>query len=207
MNDLIAQLIGEYPLAAVSGLSTADEMPVHLPLILETSSQPSDLSHARLIGHMARRNVTITPAAGPIAVEVMFSGPQGYVSPEVAGDRGWIPTWNYARVWARGALRFSEDLTGPSLEVLVDAMEKAHAKPWQISESGPRAEALKKHIIGFEITDITFRPSFKLGQGETPAVFDKIVSDHPDRDLTRWMRLHAVSTSSLQVEGSKNRFF
>ncbi|MCG0999097.1 FMN-binding negative transcriptional regulator [Acetobacter persici] len=199
MNDLIAQLIGEYPLAAVSGLSAADGMPVHLPLILELSRQFPDLLHARLIGHMARRTLTIPPEAGPIAVEVMFSGPQGYVSPEVAGDRGWIPTWNYARVWARGVLNFSENLTGSGLEVLVDAMEKARAKPWRISESEPRAEALKKHIIGFEITNLTFRPSFKLGQGETPAVFDKIVSDHPDRDLARWMRLHAASTSSVQV--------
>ena len=199
MNDLITQLIGEYPLAAVSGLSTADGMPVHLPLILETSGQSSDLSHARLIGHMARRNVVTTSLAGPVAVEAMFSGPQGYVSPEVVGERGWIPTWNYARVWARGALRFSEDLTGPSLEMLVDVMEEARVKPWQISESGPRVEALKKHIIGFEITNLTFCPSFKLGQGETPAVFDKIVSCHPDRNLARWMRLHADSTSSSQV--------
>lgn len=196
MNDLISQLIGEYPLAAVSGLSTSDGMSVHLPLILENSGRSSDLSHVRLIGHVARRTIGTTSLSSSIDVEATFFGPQGYVSPEVAGDRRWIPTWNYARVYARGSLSFSEDLTEPSLEVLVDAMEKGRVRPWHISESGPRAEVLKDHVIGFEITNLTIRTSFKLGQGETPAVFDRIVTHHPDRDLARWMQLHADSISS-----------
>jgi len=182
----VLQLVRDYPLAAVTGVCAQVGVPAYLPLIARTA--PGGDRIETLIGHMARRNVAPQALEGAHPVGALFTGPDGYVSANLLTDRSWIPTWNYARVFVAGQLRFSPELTQESLDVLVEAMERDQARPWSMAEAGDRVAGLKAHIIGFTINDLTITPGFKLGQEETDTVFGEIVSGHADPDLVGWMR-------------------
>lgn len=181
----VVDLIAEFPLAWVCAANGTAANASLLPLL---SRQDEAGRVVRLIGHMSRRNPLLeTLTADPRAL-ILFQGPQGYVSPNAAGSRTWLPTWNYAQVRIEAEIEFEPDGADSALAALVDHAETGQDFPWTIDEAGARYEKLKPGIIAFSVLPTQIKATFKLAQDEKPEVLANILVNTRDEALARWTR-------------------
>lgn len=189
-DEQVLRLVLSNPLAWVVSLGEAGFRATPLPL------RPRVGGTGRieaLEGHIARSNPHCAALQQDPRAVLLFSGPQGYISPSWVSDRTWAPTWNYAVVQFRVTIAFDETPArlDAHLHDLVQAMERGRAKAWQPAEMGARYEKLKRMIVPFEATVVEQRARFKLGQDERDTVFAEI-TDALGRagadDLLAWMR-------------------
>lgn len=181
----ISDLIAAYPLAAIGPRDGPAELTVLLPLVAQLGPNGGIL---RLIGHMSRANRVRAALEADWRARILFHGPQGYVSPDMAGSRGWAPTWVFTQVRIDAEVSFEPDALDAALEVLVSHMEAGRETPWSVPELGPRAESLKTRIIAFSARPQRITATFKLGQDESPENLAHILRSLGDCDLARWMR-------------------
>jgi len=189
-DEQVLRLVLAHPLAWVVSLDGGNFRATPLPL------RPRVGSGGRievLEGHMARSNAHCATLQRDGRALILFSGPQGYISPSWVSDRTWAPTWNYAVVQFLVTIAFDEEPArlDAHLVDLVGAMERGRPGAWQPSEMGARYETLKRRIVPFEARVVEQRARFKLGQDERDAVFADI-SAALDRsgpeELLAWMR-------------------
>lgn len=181
----VQALIAEYPLAWVAPRHGPASAACLLPLLGEYGEDGALLA---LVGHAPRRFALIEAASRDPGVTILFTGPQGYVSPEHAGRRDWGPTWNFAQVTVEGDLTLLPDTTADAIDRLVDTMEEGRPAPWRAEELGDRYPGMLTRVIGFRIDVTSLTGRFKLGQDERPAVLQSILDRHPDAALVAWMR-------------------
>ncbi len=189
-DEQVLRLVLSHPLAWV--VSTGDDGFRATPLPLRPRVGGAGRIEA-LEGHIARSNPHCAALRKDPRAILLFSGPQGYISPSWVSDRTWAPTWNYAVVQFLVTIAFDETPArlDAHLHDLVQAMERGRAKAWQPAEMGARYEKLKRMIVPFEATVVEQRAKFKLGQDERDTVFAEI-TDALGRvgadDLLAWMR-------------------
>lgn len=182
-TDDVRDLIAEFPLAWLVARGQAEAS--LLPLLGEYDAEGRLVS---LLGHMGRRNPLHARLSATPSATILFTGPQGYVSPDHAERRNWGPTWNYAQLTVAAEVAFLPD-DGPfALETLTRAME---GDRWTHHELGSRYDGMAAAIVAFRASVTGLVGRFKLGQDETPAVFEAICRNHPDPALVRWMRRFA----------------
>ena len=180
----LADLVAAYPLAwVVSAQPQFQATP--LPVLLETDDEGRPQS---LLGHFAKRNPQVEAIRSNPRTLFLFSGPQGYISPElVTTTRDWAPTWNYATARILADVEFDEKLNDEALQTLVQTMERDRQDPWRIAELGERYEGMKRAIIAFRARIVSVDARFKLGQDERDEVFDSIVRRLGETELAEWM--------------------
>jgi len=181
----VADLIREYPLAWVVARAGGAVGASLLPLLVETGA---DGAVVTLVGHMARRNPLFAALTADPGALILFTGPNGYVSPNTVGDRNWGPTWNYAQVRVEAEVTFVPEENDAALAALTAAMERGQPAPWQVAEIGDRYDGMAAAIIAFRARVTRLEARFKLGQDERPAVLAAILAGQGDADLVRWMR-------------------
>lgn len=181
----VQKLVEDYPLAWVCGGGAADMGASLLPLIGRFDEQGALVE---LIGHLMRSNPLHAALVADPRATILFCGPDSYISPEHAGLRDWGPTWNYAQIKIRADVTFDDDLTEPSLDLLIEAMEKGRLQPWSKEELGERYRAMLGRIIGFRATVTDLSGKFKLGQDEGKEALAAIVDTLPDQAMVAWMR-------------------
>lgn len=175
---LIRRLIDEYPLALlVSPKLNASP----LPLLAELEGQGRV---GALFGHCARSNPLVADFAEDPAGLVIFSGPQGYVSPSLVSKADWGPTWNYVSLRFRVEVEFVPDETQRSVEQLA---EKLEGDRWSLARLGARADGMMAGIIAFRARVTGTDHVLKLGQDESDQSHAEIIAAHPDRVLADWM--------------------
>jgi transcriptional regulator len=190
-NDAqVLRLVLEHPLAWVVSLDAGEFRATPLPLRPRVGS---DGRIEALEGHMARSNPLHAALQREARALILFSGPQGYISPSWMSDRTWAPTWNYAVVQFLVTIAFDETPArlDAHLSDLVSAMERGRPRAWHPSEMGARYETLKRRIVPFEAKVLEQLAKFKLGQDERDTVFAEITEalgrSGSDALLT-WMR-------------------
>ena len=181
----VAALIRDYPLAWVLPADANAADASLLPLVGEYDAAGQLVS---IIGHVPRANTLTAALRADSRATILFSGPNGYVSPEHAGRRDWGPTWNFAQVRVAARITLDAVLTDESLDVLIDALERNRAEPWTSAELGARYTGMAQAIIGFRATVLAVHGRFKLGQDERPETLQSILERHPDEALKSWMR-------------------
>lgn len=123
-----------------------------------------------LWGHLALRNPQVESLRSAPEVLVVFTGPNGYISPRWLPTPRSAPTWNYTAVHVGGRCRLlDEAATEVAVEKLVAAQECSRPEPWSTAEMGPRREQLIRHVIGVRLEAVRISAKFKLGQNENPA--------------------------------------
>jgi transcriptional regulator len=189
-DEQVLRLVLAHPLAWVVSNEGGNFRASPLPL------RPRVVSNGRieaLDGHMSRANVLCAALERDGRALILFSGPQGYISPSWVSDRTWAPTWNYAVVQFVVTVAFNEDPAwlDAHLSDLAAAMEKGRPRAWQPSEMGARYESLRRRIVPFEAKVVEQRAKFKLGQDERDGIFADIsagLERHGSGDLLAWMR-------------------
>ena len=177
-SEWVQRTVDEYPLAhLISRKLNASP----LPLLAERDERGSLVA---LFGHCARANPLVRDFAEDPEGLVIFSGPQGYISPSLVSKPDWGPTWNYASLRFRVEVDFVPEETRRSVEQLA---EKLEGERWTIARLGARADAMLAQIIAFRARVTGTDHVFKLGQDESDQSHAEIVAGHPDRNLASWM--------------------
>jgi transcriptional regulator len=181
----IVRLVDEYPLAWVvsTGLSVFEASP--LPLLAETNSSGRIES---LIGHIAIANPQVSQLRTFPLATILFTGPHGYVSPELVSKPDWAPTWNYATARFDVEVEFLPQETEQLVERLVRRMERDRRNPWTMRQMGPRYAQLAERIVGFRAHVKAVHGRFKLGQDESRRTLSDILAGLQDVALGRWMK-------------------
>lgn len=180
----VVELIDRFPLAWVV---TADGefSATPLPMLVECDEGGRPVS---LLGHFGRGNPRVERVRASPRTLFLFSGPNGYISPEyISTTRDWAPTWNYAVARIVADVRFDEELAEEALQRLVERMEQGRPNPWSTAEMGPRYAQLKRGIIAFRAGIASIDARFKLGQDERPEVLADILTRLEGSELGAWM--------------------
>lgn len=188
-DEQVLRLVLAHPLAWVVSLDGGSFRATPLPLRPRIAGGRIEA----IEGHMARSNAHCAALQRDGRALILFSGPQGYISPSWVSDRTWAPTWNYAVVQFLVTIAFNEDPArlDAHLSDLVGAMERGRPRAWQPSEMGARYEMLRRRIVPFEAKILEQRARFKLGQDERDTVFADIsaaLEGSGPEDLLAWMR-------------------
>ncbi|HEX7924810.1 MAG TPA: FMN-binding negative transcriptional regulator [Bradyrhizobium sp.] len=121
----------------------------------------------RALFHVARHNPLVKLAHGsPWLLAV--NGADAYVSPDWYVSPDQVPTWLYQAVHLTGSVRtLSDEELAVQIDVLSAKFEERllPKKPWVSGKmTAARLEAMKKAIVGFEMTVEEVEGSFKLNQ-------------------------------------------
>jgi transcriptional regulator len=195
-NDeaLAQRLIHDHPFAVLVSVANAEPFMTHCPLVA-THNEDGLTLH----GHIARANPhhELWRADPESQVTAVFSGPQGYVSPnwysaENVGKA--VPTWNYAVVHARGTITVidEEHAKDVTLKRLIARMEPAYAAQWRALPEDFKSRMLA-NIVAFEIRVSKLSCKLKLSQNrpaaDKPLVIEKLEAQgEAEKRLAQWMR-------------------
>jgi len=156
-----------------------------LPLLGETDERTGEIE--TLIGHFALSNPHVKALQAVPRALVLFSGPQGYMSPEGVTKPKWAPTWNYTIAQFEVDIEFTPAANDQAIERLVQRMERDRVQPWTPAQMGERYAQLVSRIISFRAPVRHSTSRFKLGQDETASVLDELVAQLEDPVLASWM--------------------
>lgn len=182
--DLL-RLIAEYRLAWVVSCGADGFGATPLPLLPELDD---DGRIVALFGHFALSNPHVAMLRASPRATVLFSGPQGYISPAPISQPAWAPTWNYAIAQFDVDIEFVPQENGLALRRLVTVMEAGRRIPWTVEQMGERYARMLPHIVAFRGHVRAMRGRFKLGQDESPTSRAEILSALKEPALERWMR-------------------
>ena len=177
-QDLLAQLIKEYPLATLVG-SLNNQLEVnHLPLMLSPDKK-------KLHGHIARMNPLMKIAqSSETAVTAIFHGPNAYVTPAWYPSKKEsgkvVPTWNYAVVHVQGHIKLIEDAQWLRNHVsqMTNIHEPIYQSNWKLDDAPEDyVQTMLKAIIGIEIEVESLVGKFKLSQNRPPEDYDAVVKE------------------------------
>ncbi len=144
----------------------------HLPFVLHRELGDKGMLRA----HMAKGNPLWKAFDEGSNVVVIFQGPHHYISP------GWyaskaehgkvVPTWNYATVHAKGALKLIDDPDWLIEQIgsLSDIHEAGRDDPWKITDAPDKyIRGQMKGIIGVEIEFAELTGKWKMSQNKNDA--------------------------------------
>jgi transcriptional regulator len=139
--DLCLSLMREQPFAClVSHTPDAPEpflsqLPIVLPQQLAAAAEGTALGQGTvLLGHLARPNPhSKILTAQQASHQLLFTGPDAYLSPKVYPDEERVPTWTYLSVLAKGRMETIEDAEGLDhlLKQLIAQHEPDYADQWR----------------------------------------------------------------------------
>ena len=128
--------------------------------------------------HVARHNPLVKLAGGTSPWLLAVNGADAYVSPDWYVSPDQVPTWLYQAVHLTGAVRaLSDDELAEQIETLSAKFENRllPKKPWVSSKmTAGRLDAMKKAIVGLEMTVEGIEGSFKLNQHKSEADYSAI---------------------------------
>ena len=167
--DEIVALVNDFPFAAIVVQGAERIESVHIPLLLE-----SDGTTMRLLGHVAKANPFWQCTAAGAKALVLFSGPNGYISPSYYPSKREhgrvVPTWNYTAVHMRGPVSFvldDDDWKLDLLNKLTQQHERNRASPWAVADAPEDyIQRMLNAIVGVEIIVESIDAKWKLSQNQ-----------------------------------------
>ena len=195
-QDLLAQLIKEYPLATLVGSLNGQLEVNHLPLMLSPDKK-------KLHGHIARMNPLMKIAqSSETAVTAIFHGPNAYVTPAWYPSKKEsgkvVPTWNYAVVHAQGHIKLIEDALWLRSHVsqMTNIHEPTYQSNWKLDDAPEEyVQTMLKAIVGIEIDIKSLVGKFKLSQNRPPEDYAAVVDelDQSPQEILQAMRQYMKS--------------
>ena len=171
-TDAIAGLVAAFPLATLVAHGPDGLLANHIPMLLA----PDD----RLIGHVAAANEIHQTIGEDAAVLAIFSGEEGYVSPNwypgKAAHHRVVPTWNYRVVHVHGRISFIHE--AKRKRAIVGRLTARFEREMNGDDAWKMADAPADFmddqlaaIVGFEIAIDRIAGKSKLSQNRVPEDF------------------------------------
>lgn len=181
-----AALMRAHPLASL--VSTDDDA---LPFITLLPLH-FDEERQSVWGHCARANPHWRYLEARPRAVVLFTGPQGYLSPTVYPDLARVPTWNYLAVHLVVEARLIHEPASKDelLKVLIAEHEPAYAEQWRnLPET--YTSGMLQGIVGFELRITDLQCKIKLNQ-HRPEAHEAMkaaysAGNENERALAGWM--------------------
>jgi transcriptional regulator len=197
------------------GLATAwdGKKPVasSLPFYLTSANDGTP----RAAFHVARHNPLVRLADGATPWLLAVGGADAYVSLDWYVSPDQVPTWLYQAVHLTGPVRLlSNDELAAQIETLSAKFEERllPKQPWLSSKmTAGRLEALKKAIVGMEMSVEDVEGSFKLNQHKSEADYTALAGSlavqadtgaQQIAELMKQARPGAFVNATNQLEGS-----
>jgi len=155
----IVQLMEMYPLATINSCLNNVIESTHTPLVYQPNEQLGVL-----IGHMDKYNPQVDHFKENIEVQIIFNGPQVYISPAVYSTTQ-LPTWNYFKAHLKGKLTL-ENAREKVKQSLIDmtAFLEGDQPNYTLDPNNPRMEAALDYIVGFRIEITSWEGKYKISQ-------------------------------------------
>ncbi|MEN8768114.1 MAG: FMN-binding negative transcriptional regulator [Candidatus Arcticimaribacter sp.] len=155
----IVQLMQMYPLAIINSSMNNEIESTHTPLVYQHNEQLGVL-----IGHIDKYNPQLEHFKNNTAVQIIFNGPQVYISPSVYSTTQ-LPTWNYFKAHLKGTLTIENDRekVKQSLINMTVFLEGDQPK-YKLDPDNPRMEAALDYIVGFRIEINSWEGKYKISQ-------------------------------------------
>lgn len=178
--ESVDRLIREHPLSWIVPHG-APQHAMLMPVLVAAEVQGG----LGLLGHLPKSAKATAALQDNPDATFLILGPNRYISPAMAGQEDWAPTWNFVSLKLSGRVILDESVTRQSVEQLVQHMEGPEG--WTMSSLGPRASNLLSRIIGFRANIDRINPRFKLGQDERPEVQGSTLEALQDDPLVDWV--------------------
>ncbi|WP_409180691.1 FMN-binding negative transcriptional regulator [Amycolatopsis sp. VS8301801F10] len=171
----MAELIVRNPFAVLvtSGGIAEEPCVTHLPVVpgeIPSAAESAELAGGLLLGHLNRANPHWRALAGGTRSMLVFTGPDGYVSPAVYARDPAAPTWDYTAVHVHGTLRRIES-PEESMNVVRSTarlFEERFGSGWDSSGSIRYFEELLPGVGAFQFRISRAEGMFKLSQEQPP---------------------------------------
>lgn len=134
---------------------------------------PFEVDEDRVRFHLARANPS-SEALDGATVDLLVVGPHGYVSPTWYTTSDQVPTWNYAVLAIRGAVRALPD---EALPELLARQVARYERAWTPAEVPNRAmSSMLRAIRGFELAVDRIEGKTKLSQNRDRADHEAVAA-------------------------------
>ena len=177
-TDVLHRFVERHPLGLLVTRGAQGLVANSVPFVLD---QGGAAGHGILRAHVARANPVWKEGAGGEAL-VVFQGPDGYISPSLYAAKAEhgkvVPTWNYAMVQARGALRPIDDAAWLRSFVcrLTERHEAARDAPWAVTDApADYIDTMLRAIVGIEIELVALTGKWKMSQNRPAADREGVV--------------------------------
>ena len=155
----IVQLMQMYPLAMINSCMNNEIESTHTPLVY----QPNEKLGV-LIGHIDKYNPQLEHFKNNTAVQIIFNGPQVYISPSVYSTTQ-LPTWNYFKAHLKGTLILENDREKVKQSLInMTAFLEGDQHKYKLDPDNPRMEAALDYIVGFRIEINSWEGKYKISQ-------------------------------------------
>jgi transcriptional regulator len=167
------------PLALVATSGPAAPYATHAPVIIPDDTEANysaNLVGTRLMGHLNRANPHWQALQSGGEALLVFSGPNGYVSPTIYGFEPAAPTWDFAAVHLRGAVTPIRDREA-SLDVVVAtvrAFEARFGENWNPASSLDYFRKILPAVGAFSVEVSSVEAMFKLSQEQTAQTREQV---------------------------------
>ena len=142
----IVALMQTYPLATIITAKNDVILSTHTPLVYQANE-----GFGRLIGHLDKHNLQIEHFRSSEKVELIFNGPQVYISPSVYGTTQ-LPTWNYFKAHLKGRITIERDQEKVKQSLInMTAFLEGENPAYTLDADNPRMAAALDYIVGFHI--------------------------------------------------------
>ena len=155
----IIALMQTYPLATIVTAKNEDVLSSHTPLIYQANNELG-----RLIGHLDKYNPQLDHFRSNEKVELIFNGPQVYISPSVYGTTQ-LPTWNYFKAHLKGRIKIEDDQEKVKQSLInMTAFLEGENPSYTLESNNPRMAAALDYIVGFHIEIDSWEGKYKISQ-------------------------------------------
>lgn len=155
----IVQLMQMYPLATIHSCVNNEMESTHTPLVYQPNEQLGVL-----VGHIDKYNPQVHHFKEDIEVQIIFNGPQVYISPSVYSTTQ-LPTWNYFKAHLKGRLTIENEREKVRQSLInMTAFLEGDQPNYILEPDNPRMEAALDYIVGFRIEITSWEGKYKISQ-------------------------------------------
>lgn len=155
----IVQLMQMYPLATIHSCVNNEMESTHTPLVYQANEKLGVL-----IGHIDKNNPQVRHFKEDIEVQIIFNGPQVYISPSVYSSTQ-LPTWNYFKAHLKGKLILENKREKVRRSLInMTAFLEGDQSNYILEPDNPRMETALDYIVGFRIEITSWEGKYKISQ-------------------------------------------
>ena len=155
----IVQLMQMYPLATIHSCVNNEMESTNTPLVYQANEKLGVL-----IGHIDKYNPQVRHFKEDIEVQIIFNGPQVYISPSVYSSTQ-LPTWNYFKAHLKGKLILKNEREKVRRSLInMTAFLEGDQPNYILEPDNPRMETALDYIVGFRIEINSWEGKYKISQ-------------------------------------------